>query len=142
MSLIVRGLTNEDEEQVAEMDELAGQSLGNWLNEPGDEEPYCYGAIKDGNLIAYCSLGYADCFTAIEEHELWTQDAKLLSDVYVKREHRHQGVAKLMLSEVLKEHSLTYLTVLYPKLANLYRQIGFSSIDEEDYVMVRSVVNA
>lgn len=133
---VVRPLTEDDAQQVIIMDELSGNNVSGMI----DCDDYAWGLFKKDELVAYCTLGGADDpEMGFDEYPEWTDESLLLSDVFVKEEHRGKGYALKLVNEVLlaanPEKEAVYLTLLDDRLSYLYEKLGFKLI--EDGVMVR-----
>lgn len=134
--IYVRKLNEDDAKQTEFLDELSGNNVCEWL----ECEDSGYGIFDNNKLIGYCTLNYADdCGDVIENHPDWTNDSRLLSNVYVLKEYRNQGIGKLLINTVLQkaDNNAIFLTVLYPELCEYYKKFGFTEIDEEKYAMVK-----
>lgn len=133
----VRGLDEQDRDQVEAMDEMSGNCLGQWL----DCEEYGWGLFLDEELIGYCSVGGADdCAGMISDHALYDTEAYILSDVYVKRDCRGRGLGTMMVNSVLEKFDdmPVFLTVLYDQLEDFYKHCGFEWCDDsKSYAMVK-----
>lgn len=142
--LVVRPLCYDDLEAVEEMDELSGNGVTQWVRDliGGAFNDYSWGIFLKGELIGYCTIGYADDMDCLEDYPGYTCDSLLLSDVYVKCEYRGNGYALKMIKEVIdcrteKEKELVFLTLLYDDLSRLYSKIDFQwAFDTKEYIMV------
>lgn len=139
---IIRELDEGDAEQVRTFDVLSGDDVEDMLDCPG----YAYGAFApDGELLAYCTIGGADCVETemIEGHPSYGCDSLLLSDVFTHPRHRRQCIADALIEHVLEANSphgtpSVYLQLLDDELARLYARHGFEWCDgTESYCMVR-----
>lgn len=136
-----------DIKRVQEMDEMSSFYVEQWVqNAIDDGETECFSAygIKLGDeLIGYCTIGYADGALSIDiDHH----DSRLLSDVFILPEYRHNGYGSDMVREVIKlEPDCTYydmyLTYIYDTLQDFYKNIGFVHIEGTDNIMVRKATN-
>lgn len=136
-AIIVRPLVKKDMELVEAFDELSGNNVASMV----DCDEYAWGLFKENELIAYCTLGGADDpEMGFDEYPEWTDDSMLLSDVFVKQEHRGKGYALKLVNEVLllsnAEKGTVYLTLLDDRLTYFYEKLDFCLI--EDGVMVRN----
>lgn len=127
----VRSLNADDTKQIKLIDELSGNGVANMA----DCKDYAWGLFKGDNLIAYCTIGGADdTDMGYDEYPEWTDESKLLSDVFVREEYRRQGYALKMLNEVLKEANpekqAVFITLINNNLSRLYEKLGFRLIDD------------
>lgn len=135
----IRPLRKSDLKEVEVLDNHSGNYVSQWLE---DNEDYAWGYFKEGSLIGYCTVGYADdvCST-ISQYPGYSPDSMILSDVFIVDDMRHKGYGHKMVNEVLKrrvreENDLVFLRVLYDSLSNFYEDFGFKML--EDGYMVRS----
>ena len=148
MECLVRALSFSDKTLIEQMDELSGNDVSQWFNNEDDyAEEYAYGIFRGDEMIGYCTIGNADdCGEMIESHALYSHDALMLSDVYVKPSCRGLGVGTQLVATVVVNKLYTngidtviYLTVLYDLLGEFYRKIGFEwCTDAEEYAMFYS----
>jgi GNAT superfamily N-acetyltransferase len=139
--LQVRKLKGKDVSAGKEMDEASGFYVAQWLEdlESDEEASDAYGLFLDGELIGYCTLGYADGLDITTDY-----DSRLLSDVYVKPEYRHLGYGSKIVSEALQQETDcryhdTYLTYLHDRLEDFYKPLGFVHAEGTDNVMMKPV---
>ena len=148
MEYLVRALTFSDKELIERMDKLSGNDVSQWFNNADDyAEDYAYGIFRDDKMIGYCTIGGADdCGKMIENHALYSYDSLMLSDVYVKPSYRGLGVGTQLVASVIVNKlytdgidTIVYLTVLYDRLGEFYKKIGFKwCTDAEEYAMYYS----
>ena len=135
--IYVRNVNKNDIKQTEYLDELSGNNVSEWL----ECEDSGYGIFNDNKLIGYCTLNYADdCDDIIEKHPNWTNDSRLLSNVYILKEYRNQGIGKLLINTALKEadDNSVFLTVLCPELCEYYKYFGFIEIGNDKYAMIKN----
>ncbi len=141
LEVSVRALTELDRPQVEQLDDITGLGVSDWLY----GENNCWGAFSGDKLIAYCTFGYADdCPSEIENYAGWNSDCLVLSNVFVSKEYRYQGVASRMVKDAIdmhpeSDHNLVFVTLINRTLASLYIKLGFMNMDTEDYAMVKHV---
>lgn len=136
-SLCVRALSEEDLVQVEVLDELSGNSVSDMVDSPD----YAWGLFVDSELVGYCTVGGADDLDMdYDEFKEWTDDSLLLSDVYVKEEHRGHGYGLRLVDEALSLYnnmgSSVFLTILDDRLSHFYEKLGFRTLDDNG-TMVR-----
>lgn len=140
----VRKLTGKDHTNVSEMDEESGFFVAQWLEdlEADEEASVDYGLFLNGNIIGYCTLGYADDLSIVKDN-----DSHLLSDVYIKPAYRHKGYGSMMVTEAIKQeydcilHPI-YLTFLHDDLEQFYKPLGFSHVPGTDNIMMKSALKS
>lgn len=146
----IRELTLDDLERVWKLDDASGNSVGQWIEEleAGEKSDYAFGAFVDGELIGYCTIGYADdCADCIDKHPLHNSDSLLLSDVYVLPEYRHQEIATELISRAVElkmecepDSKSIFLTLLYDSLGDFYKKLGFDWVDDtHKYAMIKEL---
>lgn len=136
MAMTFRALEEKDYEQVSMMDELSGNCVSEWLDTGSS-----FGAFAEDHLVAYLTMGYADdCGHTITANPLWSIDARILSNVFVRNCHRGQGIGLALLKNTLSQEELigcesVFLAVMHDSLMGYYSKLGFAPIGE--YYMVR-----
>ena len=148
MECLVRALSFSDKMLIEHMDELSGNDVSQWFNSEDDySADYAYGIFRGDEMIGYCTVGNADdCGEMIESHDLYSHDALLLSDVYVKPSYRGLGVGTQLIATIVINKlyidgidTVIYLTVLHDLLGKFYQKIGFEwCTDAEEYAMFYS----
>lgn len=148
MEYLVRALTFSDKALIERMDKLSGNDVSQWFNDVDDyAEDYAYGIFRGDKMVGYCTIGGADdCGKMIKNHALYSYDALMLSDVYVKPSYRKLGVGTQLVTTVVVNKLYTngidtiiYLTVLYDRLGKFYQKVGFKwCTDSEEYAMYYS----
>lgn len=142
---IIRPFVFSDFKKVKELDALSGNDVSQWvgdLEEDCDENDFSWGFFLNGELIGYCTIGYADAIKkTISDYPGYSSDALLLSDVYVKEEYRGNGFALEMLRTIIekrkeKAKELIFITLLDDKLSCFYKKLGFHWAFGEEYIMV------
>lgn len=133
--ITVRPLTESDEKSISELDELSGNDVVAMI----DAKNYAYGIFKDNKLIGYCTFGGADIGDLLfETHPNYTNNSKLLSDVYIHPDYRRHGYCEKLLNTVLNTDNHTvFLTLLDEDLMPLYEQFGFKLYDRSTLAMVK-----
>lgn len=134
-NITVRPLTESDEKIVSELDKLSGNDVASMI----DAENYAYGIFQKGKLIGYCTFGGADIGDpTFDTHPNYTNEAKLLSDVYIRPDYRRHGYCEKLLNTVLNTDSHTvFLTLLDENLVSLYEQFGFKLYNPIALAMVK-----
>ena len=138
--MTVKPLNKHDIDDVWNMDNDSGFYISQWEEDMDENNDYSWGIYDDDNkLIGYCSIGYADdVVSTIENHPLYSTDAYLLSDVYIKPEYRHNGLGLRMITEVIRQRferesvQPVFLEVMYDKLKDFYSKAGFESINNTE----------
>lgn len=140
-NLTVRLLNEKDLKKVRQMDDMSGNYVQEWLDE---NEDFAWGIFLKDKLIGYCTTGCADCDKeTFGDYDGFSDDAIILSNVYVRRVFRGRGIATKMINEVLdkrnpNDEECVFLTVLYDDLYRFYSKLGFKWLDEsESYAMVK-----
>lgn len=144
----VRPLTFADYEKTKELDTLSGNNVSQMVKDLKgcEENDYSWGIFLRETLIGYCTLGYADAMEdALIEHPQYSDDALLLSDVFIKKEYRGSGYALLMVKTVIEkrrevENEPVFLALLDDTLSNFYKKLGFHWAFGEEYIMVLSSI--
>lgn len=137
--MYTRTLRKIDLHKVRELDELSGNNVEQWLQDlmnPYDDASNCYGAFIEEELVGYFTIGDA---CGVLDLDYIGPDDELLSDVYVKKEYRHQGIATDMLEDILYFHNDVdvYLTLLHDDLIPFYENLGFKRVPGTDNVMLK-----
>ena len=137
----IRALTENDTPMVTELDDLAIQNVANML----DCENYAYGLFFEHQLVAYCTIGGADCCetSMIVNHPAYQDDSLLLSDVFTIPEYRNKQFASRLIHHVLQLHApegnpTVFIQLLDDNLAKFYQCFGFTwCVHTCEYCMVR-----
>ena len=139
-ALTVRPLYDFDAEEIVKMDNLTGGDVWCFAQDSRLEFPsdYTWGMFdeKDG-MVGYLSLGCAD---VLKDNgiDITSIDARLLSDVYIKKEYRDNGLGTKMVHDTLvRIDEDVYLTYLYDELQDFYKPLGFRHVVDSDNVMIR-----
>lgn len=129
------------------MDEMSSFDVSQWIQDAidNDEDECCsaYGIKLDDKLIGYCTIGYAYGVICVNVDNV---DSRLLSDVFVLPEYRHNGYGSKMINEVIKLESDCiihdmYLTYIYDSLQVFYENFGFSHVENSDNIMIRKAIS-
>ncbi|MDR0325624.1 MAG: GNAT family N-acetyltransferase [Oscillospiraceae bacterium] len=128
-------------EQVAYM--LANRQSPEAISEAIHEEGVCYDLMMDGERdIAYCAV-------------LPEKESLFVSKMYVRKEYRKKGIARLLLRRAVNEHPNAKRVWLYVHKRNEsvegYKRMGFVIEGEavtdigggfvmDDYIMARPVI--
>ena len=140
-------LQTSDFNRVQEMDGMSGFDVSQWvLDAIDDGKEECsstYGIKLGDELIGYCSIGYAGGALCIDVDDV---DSRLLSDVFILPEYRHNGYGSMLINEVIKlESDCTdydlYLTYIYDELQDFYENFGFIHVKGTNNIMVRKAIN-
>lgn len=143
-NLTIRPFVFRDYENVKELDALSQNDVSTVVRdlEGCEENDYSWGIFLKECLIGYCTLGYADAMEdVLIEHPQYSDDALLLSDVFIKKEYRGSGYALLMVKTVIEkrreaENEPVFLALLDDALSNFYKKLGFHWAFGEEYIMV------
>ncbi len=125
-------LRRNDLQKVMVLDEESGFNVSQWLDE--DVSDIAYGIFSGRTLLGYCTLGSADCC-----HDLYGEDSDydidtslVLNDVYVKKEFRHKGYGRWLVSRAISRAGGTvYLQAINNYVQKWYELIGFRTIKNE-----------
>lgn len=152
----VRDLNMYDRSEIKKLDAISGNDVWmyaedkrletSFFDEEGNFTGSAFGLFAKGDpagnsLIGYCSLGLADCLEinvdGYDNPSDMDPAPALLSDVYIREEYRHNGLAHWMLSNSLKwmSHDV-YLQYLDDDLEELYETFGFYKIPGTN-IMIR-----
>lgn len=135
----VRCLKMSDKEDLKKLDEESGLQLSDWIED--DDSDYVWGILKGQQLIGCLSIGEVCDFEYVEKLEIYEQGDLMLSDVYIKKDFRGNGLCQKMINFVLDFYKLSvdnvFLTIISENLSYLYEKCGFKLVDE-DYLMVHS----
>lgn len=136
--IICRGLSVEDKEalETLQLDEENDFELYDFIGESLDEEDstYAYGVFADGELVGQCSIG------GIDEFEDYLSTDEVLSDVFVKAEYRHRGLATKLIQYAVndkshRENNIVCMAIY--ETDSLYISLGFIKNDINDYILRR-----
>ena len=141
---VVRPLTFADYESAKELDVLSENNVSQVVKdlEGCEENDYSWGIFLGETLIGYCTLGYADAMEdVLMLHPMYSDDALLLSDVFIKKEYRKNGYALLLVKTVIErrqeeENEPVFLALLDDALSYFYEKLGFHWAFGEEYIMV------
>lgn len=142
---VIRPFVFSDLKRVKELDALSDNNVSQWvedLEEDSDENDFSWGFFLNGELIGYCTIGYADTIkNVIADYPGYSCDSLLLSDVYIKEEYRGNGFALEMLKTVIEKRKengkeLIFITLLDDKLSCFYKKLGFHWAFGKEYIMV------
>lgn len=135
----VRLLKESDADEVRKLDDMNeyGFSASEWC-----DESIGFGAFKQNRLIGYCTLGNADvCDGRIQSYPGFTNDALLLSNLYIRPEFRGLYYGSDLVEEAIKlqntanEH--VFLEIMDESLISFYEKHGFHMIPGSDFEIVR-----
>lgn len=130
---------DKDGDHVKTLDKLSGMHASKTITDECDSEASTYGVFKETELIGYCSLNYADAcdFDDLEE---WNDDARYLTNVFIKEEYRGRGYGLKLVSQCIenlnKPEQPVFLSLLNIELQTFFEKMGFREVEEDGYTMV------
>lgn len=137
MSVICRPLTHQDYTHTIHLDNLSGNELAQWIKHPDDDSlEYVYGIFLDNKLIGYCSVGCADVLDdELREFDIKsTYEDVLISDVYIDKKYRNQGLGRKLIQYIInthKHHHDIYLVPMLDSLRYFYQPLDFEFISSD-----------
>ena len=136
--IAVRPLSAVDAQEIIKMDDMSGFYVSQWLEEMDEDNDYSWGIYVNHVLAGYCTIGYADDVPSIiEKHPNYSNEAYLLSDVFIKPEYRHNGYGLQMITGAIcgrwkiEETAPVFLEMIYDKLKNFYGKVGFETLADD-----------
>lgn len=130
-TITVRELMERDANEVHALDNLSSFYVEQWL-----DSDIAWGIFDNQKLMGYCTLGCADCCDDLYGEDAdFTDDAYVLSDVYVDRKYRHNGYGGELIQNAIREmwqrdnnRECVYLSPINDLVANWYDTLGFRKI--------------
>ena len=121
-------LTKKDFKAVSALDERSSLNVAEWLD--SDE---AYGIFKGSKLAGYCTLGCADsCEDLYGDDPDYSYNALVLSNVYVKKEFRHQKLGRKLITTVINSTEYpVYLQAINEYVKDWYKSMRFETINDE-----------
>lgn len=133
-----RMLTQCDFEQVSQLDELSDFVVSEYL----DCDNYAYGIFFGNSLIGYVTIGGADCLGRCEITKdcAYSNNAFLLSDMFILEQYRRLGCGTSLIQFALKENwkaNGNYPVYLQPYSSEdgcieFYKNSGFDPIYSDE----------
>lgn len=128
-----RWLEESDIPDVKAMDQLSGYNVLDVL-EHGEEE-LCCGLFFENELLGYCTLTSAEVLRATVEAE---EDDLLLSNIFVKEEWRHMGLASILIREITDFlDDDCYIKCPDKDIMNFFLFFDFEKIKNAENIMVK-----
>lgn len=146
--MIVLPLRRTDYDAVCDMDKISGFGLKQCVKDLHGYNDYSWELYLFDELIGYCTIGGADdVYYAIEECPLYTPEAYLLSDIFIRPEYRHHNYGIQMIKQVIAkriaadslfndEKYPVFLESISENLVPYYKKAGFSSISNDELCMI------
>ena len=131
--MIVRELTEDDIQIVEELEFKSPFMISDMIDSP----EFGWGLFDGKRLIGFCTLGYADCDESLQEFPEWSNDALLLSDVFIDEAYRGKGLGAYMIQRAIRLQGCSdnvFCIVIDDNLAPFYKKLGF--VYKKDGVMV------
>lgn len=130
-TITVRELMERDAKAVHAMDDSSSFYVEQWL-----DSDIAWGIFDNKKLMGYCTLGCADCCDDLYGEDTdFTDNAYVLSDVYVDRKYRHNGYGSELIQSAIREtwqrdnsSECVYLSPINDFVANWYDALGFRKI--------------
>ena len=118
-----------------ESDRPLGDSSSFYVEQWLDSD-IAWGIFDNKKLMGYCTLGCADCCDDLYGEDTdFTDNAYVLSDVYVDRKYRHNGYGSELIQSAIREtwqrdnsSECVYLSPINDCVANWYNALGFRKI--------------